>query len=80
MPMVHLSGKRQLTIPSAMALQAGIRPHDTLWIDIVGDEIRIRKAPEHPTDYFAGRLSAYFRTPQDADTWLREEREAWTNF
>lgn len=79
MPAIHLSRKRQLTLPSQIAKQAGIAPNDTLWIEVVGEEIRIRKAPADPVQHFAGILAPYFASSEAADTWVKEERDAWSS-
>ena len=55
-----LSRKRQITIPRHLAEQVGIYPHDTVWVTVVEDEIRIRKAPENLVSHYAGLLSEYF--------------------
>lgn len=78
MPTIHVSSKRQITIPNDLAKQVGIGPHDDVWVEVIGDSLRVRKAPDHPADYFAGRLAHLFPDPHQVDEWLTKERDAWT--
>jgi bifunctional DNA-binding transcriptional regulator/antitoxin component of YhaV-PrlF toxin-antitoxin module len=74
---VHLTRDYHIPLPEAIAKQLNLAPDDRVVIDVVGDEVRIRKMVAPASDRFAGILQRYFPTESLADQWLNEERDAW---
>lgn len=77
MPAIRISSKRQITLPSRLAKEVGLGPHDWIWIDAAGGELRLRKVPEDPVEFFAGALSGRFHSADEVDQWVRAERDSW---
>jgi AbrB family looped-hinge helix DNA binding protein len=46
MPDATLSSKHQLVIPAAVRKQLGLKPGDQLDVQVEGDQVVIRKAPQ----------------------------------
>ena len=70
----RLRGRNQLTIPDAIAREAGIQPGDTFVVELGADEpetLRLRRARSS----YAGALRGLWG--EDADAYLEAERQAW---
>lgn len=46
MPLSTVSSKGQITLPAEARRKTGIRPKDRVLIDVAGDSILIRRAPD----------------------------------
>jgi len=49
MPISNISVKGQITLPISFRRKLGIKPHDRLLMELEGDGIRVKRAP----DFFA---------------------------
>jgi AbrB family looped-hinge helix DNA binding protein len=66
-----LTQKGQVTVPAAIRSRLGLKPHDRVRFEVVGDEVRLRPAPSRIARHFGAVASA--GTPLTA----QEEREAF---
>lgn len=74
---VHLTPDGRILLPDSVTKELGLGPDDRVLVDVVGDEVRIRKPSASAVDRFAGILHRYFATEASADQWLKDERDAW---
>ena len=71
-----LRGKNQVTIPRRVARLLGLQPGDRLIFEVGEGEPDVLRIRRLRNDY-AGALAGVYGTPEEARTYLREEREAW---
>ncbi len=76
---VHLTRDYHIRLPEAIAKPWCLAPDDRVVIDVMGDEVRIRKTAAPASGRFAGILQRYFPTEFVADQWLQDERDAWSS-
>jgi len=69
-----LSSKSQLVLPAEIRRKLGIRPGDRLVLELEGDHVVIRKAPQSDLEALATYRSKAWRT---YDEELQQARDEW---
>ncbi|MGD8589400.1 MAG: AbrB/MazE/SpoVT family DNA-binding domain-containing protein [Chromatiales bacterium] len=69
-----LSAKSQLVLPAEIRRKLGIHPGDRLIVELEGDHVVIRKAPQSDVESLAAYRSEIW---QDYDQELQEGRDEW---
>ncbi len=73
-----LTGKNQVSLPARGVRQLGWTRGDRLIVQVVDqDTMVLRRRPENPAEYYAGRLSGVFGTHEETIRFLEEERASW---
>ena len=74
MPTAKLSKKAQLVLPASIRRQLNIRPGDRLILEVKGDHVVLRKAPESDVDALRQYRSDLWKNYAEE---LDRERDAW---
>ena len=74
MPTAKLSRKAQLVLPASIRRRLNIRPGDRLILEVEGDHVVLRKAPESDVDALRRYRSDLWK---DYTTELERERDGW---
>ena len=73
-----ITGKNQVSLPTAGLRQLGWQRGDHLLVSVLGDDVLILiRRPQSWTDAFAGGLDNVFGTHEDNLNYLREEQRSW---
>lgn len=75
---VRVSSKRQITIPAHIFRALGLKPGARLAVKVEDGKMIISDSAGSYTELLAGSLrNVYGRTKEEADEYLRGERESW---
>ena len=74
MPTAKLSKKAQLVLPASIRKRLNIRPGDRLILEVEGDHVVLRKAPESDVDALRAYRSDLWK---DYGRELKRERDEW---
>ena len=74
---VKVSTKFQIAVPSETRRQLGIKAGDRLDVQVVGDAIVLRRAPERPSDRIRGLAAGRGWYGPDPVTFVRRRRDEW---
>lgn len=74
MPTATVNTKSQLVLPAEIRRKLGIQPGDRLTVELEGDHVVIRKAPESDVDPLATYRSENWRSFYLE---LQQERDEW---
>ena len=75
---VKVSRRHQISLPSVARRQLGIEAGDRLLVDVQDGILILMPQPDDLVAHMAG-LHRDVWSSTDADAYLREERDAWTN-
>lgn len=74
MPTATLSAKSQIVIPVAIQRRLGLRPGDRLLLEVEGERVVLRKAPESDLEALSRFRGAYWQGAAEA---TRDARDEW---
>ncbi len=73
-----ITGRNQITLPAEGLRELGWERGDRLVVETVGeDTLVIRRLPENPAEYFAGKLTGVYGDHEEVLRYLDEERRSW---
>jgi AbrB family looped-hinge helix DNA binding protein len=74
---VKVSAKHQIAVPSEARRQLGIKAGDRLDVQLSGDAIILRRAPNRPSDRLRGLSAGRGWFEPDPVTFVRRLRDEW---
>lgn len=72
-----LSSKNQITLPAALCRELGWKSGAPIVVQRMNDCIVLLPKPQSVIDAYQGLLGGSFKTAEEMDRYVREERDAW---